>query len=60
MSSHGLSAKNIMTNLEANEKLLSVPEFSSVTDATVSLCLSCMSPHSAGCRHPFPEPERSV
>lgn len=58
MSSHGLSAKNIMTYLEVNEKLLSVPEFSSVTDATVSPCPSCMSPHSLqAVVTPFPEPE---
>lgn len=61
MSSHGLSAKSIMSYLEVNKKLLSVPKFNSVTDATVSLCLSCMSPHSVqAVVIPFPEPEPSV
>lgn len=53
---HGIPPNNVMRYLEVNKKLPSVPELRSVADATVPVCLSCMSPHPAQAAVvPFPE-----
>lgn len=61
ISPQGMPPHDIMSYSGVNKKLLSVPEFRAVADATTSVCLSCMNPHPVQAAViPFPEPELSV